>query len=108
MAIVFHPKSSSVVTGDDIELACTARGSNPLLFVWGTTANISSAGLPPSVQAGNPDGSVTSVLRLMNVGREHAGEYLCIIMDSTGSRLLSQPADISVLTRDIVSPRVYS
>ena len=108
MAIISHPKSSSVATGDDFELTCTARGSDPLLFVWGTTANISSAGLPPSMQIGNPDGSITSILHLVNAGREHAGEYLCIIMDSTGSRLLSQPADISVLTLDTGSPYAYS
>lgn len=108
LAIIFHPKSSSVATGDDLKLTCIARGSDPLLFVWGTTANISSAGLPPSVQTGNPDGSVTSVLHLVNAGREHAGEYLCIIMDSTGSRLLSQPADISVLTLDTGSPHAYT
>ena len=108
LSIIFHPKSSSVVAGDDIELACTARGSDPLLFVWGTTANITSAGLPPSVQSSNTDGSVTSALYLMNAGKEHVGEYLCIIMDSTGSRLLSQPADVSVLILDIGSPHAYT
>lgn len=106
LAIISHPESSSVVAGDDIELACTARGNDPLLFVWGTTANISSAGLPPSVQTSNPDKSITSVLHMMNAGREHVGEYLCIIMDSTGSRLLSQPADISVVILDTGLPRV--
>lgn len=108
MSIISHPKNSSVVAGDDIHLACTARGSDPLLFVWGTTADISSAGLPPSVQTSNPDRSVTSVLYMVDAGREHVGEYLCIIMDSTGSRLLSQPAGISVLTLDKGSSCVYS
>ena len=81
-----------------------ARGTDPLSFVWGTTADVSSADLPPSVETNNPDGSVTSTLYIVNAGQEYIGEYLCIIMDSIGSRLLSMPANISVLIPDSPDP----
>ena len=92
-----EPQNVSAQMGSNIGLSCSAiSGSGPLIFVWGTTAPITTLGLPQSVETNNADGSITSSIMLRNVNQEYSGEYLCIVMDSRGSRIVSTPANVTV------------
>lgn len=98
LTIIKEPKSGTVAFGGNIEFSCSAfGGTKPLTFIWGTTAAITTVGLPEPFVTSDVDGSITSSIMLNNINQEYSGEYLCIVMDSRGSRIISLPANLTVI-----------
>ena len=98
LAILGEPQNISAQMGSNIGLSCSAvSGSGPLIFVWGTTATI----LPPLAyhslwRLTMLMAVLLAAFLLRNVNQEYSGEYLCIVMDSRGSRIVSIPANVTV------------